>query len=170
MKKIDLRLVNKVCEEAKVSPRKRKNFNFHPVLEDPLQRMLNAMEPGTYVHPHKHENPDKTEAFLILRGRVLVIEFYDDGGIKDCSFLSSESGNYGVEIPPRSFHTLLSLEPGTIIYEVKNGPYDPIDDKNFAPWAPREDDPARGSYMTELLNRVKKEQCSRLPGQNPANP
>jgi len=156
MKKIDLDLVNMVSSKAKISARKRKNYNFHPVLEDPLQRMLNAMEPGTYVQPHKHENPGKTEAFLLLRGKVLVIQFDANGNITDHSLLSKDSGNYGVEIAPGVFHTLVSLEPDSIIYEVKNGPYNPIDDKNFAPWAPTENDPSREKYIEKLLNRTLK--------------
>ncbi|MCD6090895.1 MAG: WbuC family cupin fold metalloprotein, partial [Bacteroidales bacterium] len=71
MIKINEAFISVVSQKAKESPRKRINFNFHKEDTATLQRMLNAMEPGTYIRPHKHENPDKVEAFFALRGRIL---------------------------------------------------------------------------------------------------
>jgi len=59
-------LLNEVIQKAKNSPRGRMNYNFHDDLVDPINRMLNAFEPGTYIQPHKHENPDKREVFILL--------------------------------------------------------------------------------------------------------
>ena len=138
MKYINKELLNNVSKEAKLSPRKRGNHNFHENLDERVHRMLNALELGTYIQPHKHEDPDKTEAFIILRGKVLVIIFDDSGEIKEFVLLSAKDGNFGIEIPPRVWHSLISMEGGSVIYEVKDGPYSVIDDKNFAPWAPKE--------------------------------
>ena len=57
--KINDDLINGVLKKAQSSSRKRTNYNFHKSYDAPLQRMLNAAEPGTYIRPHKHENPDK---------------------------------------------------------------------------------------------------------------
>jgi cupin fold WbuC family metalloprotein len=149
-------LINPVIRQAQHSDRKRKNYNFHQEYDDTLQRMLNAMEPGTYVQPHKHENPDKREAFLILKGSVAVLEFNNDGEIVDYVILKAGTSNLGVEIPEKTFHTLISLERGTVVYEVKDGPYSHIDDKNWAPWAPKEGDKDCAVYLETLKKELRK--------------
>ena len=130
--------IHPVIEKASVSPRRRMNYNFHPQLDDPLQRMLNCLEPDTYVQPHKHENPDKVEAFILLKGKILVVEFDTDGQVVSHALLEAGTGVYGTEIAPRVFHCIIALEAGSVVYEVKNGPYSPLNDKNFASWAPKE--------------------------------
>jgi cupin fold WbuC family metalloprotein len=154
MIKIDQLLTGKITDEAMVSSRKRKNYNFHRFPEDRLQRLINAMEPGTYVHPHKHENPDKREAFLILTGTLLVVEFDEMGNITDYIILSRDLGNFGAEIAERTFHTIISLEKGSVAYEAKDGPYDPADDKYFAAWAPTENSPGCAAYITSILTKL----------------
>ncbi len=155
MIKINQRLIEPIVKESQDSPRKRKNFNFHPNADDHMHRMIHASNKGTYVQPHKHENPDKTEAFIILRGRVLVIEFNDEGEIVDHIIMDSNIENYGVEIPPRVWHSLITLENESVFYEVKNGPWDPSDDKFFAPWAPKEGDPEAENYMNLILEKLQ---------------
>lgn len=150
---INSSLLKEVTEQARTSPRLRKNYNFHPTLDDILQRMLNALEPGTYCQPHKHENPDKVEAFILLTGKLLVIEFDETGNIKQHVVLSHELGSFGAEIPARTWHCIVALEPATIVYEVKNGPYSPINDKNFASWAPKEGDPGCTEYLHSLIKQ-----------------
>lgn len=152
MIKIDQQLVKDVIEYAKVNERKRKNFNFHPTAKDPMHRMIHASNPGTYVQPHKHENPDKTEAFIILQGKVLLVEFDDHGNIMDHFIMEAGTQNYGVEVPPRAWHMLITLEENTLFYEVKNGPWDPSDDKFFADWAPKEGDTECDEYIQNVLN------------------
>ncbi len=151
---INQALLDSLTAKAQNAPRQRANHNFHRELADPINRMLNAMEPGTYVAPHKHQDPDKREAFLILRGRVLVVEFTETGAVSDWQVLSPALGNFGVEIPPRTYHTLLALESGTVIYELKDGPYNAATDKVFAPWAPAEGAPEAGAYLAGLLARL----------------
>ena len=80
MKIIDKQLLDKTSEQAKQSPRLRMNYNFHERLDDPVNRLLNAMEPDTYIRPHRHLNPDKDEIFLLLRGKAVVFIFDDQGG------------------------------------------------------------------------------------------
>lgn len=154
MIKIDEDFIEKTSQKAKKSARMRMNYNFHKEDSARLQRMLNAMEPGTYIQPHKHENPDKVEAFFALRGRIVVVEFDDNGNIADNIVLDAKKGNYGVEIPARTWHTLISLESGSVAYEVKDGPYNVAVDKNFAPWAPAENDGESENYLKEILIKL----------------
>lgn len=154
MKRIDDALLDETTAQAKSLPRLRKNFNFHPTHEDPLHRMLNAMEPGTYIQPHKHENPDKFEVFIALRGRFVVFTFDEHGNIAHHCILDPKEGSYGVEIPEKTYHCLMSLEPGSVAYEIKAGPYSVLTAKNFAPWAPAEGDPEVAEFMQKLLNSV----------------
>jgi len=153
---IDDKMLASLMEQARSSPRKRKNLNFHTISADPMHRMLHAMETGTYVQPHKHENPDKREAFIILTGRVAVIQYTEKGEVSDFIILDPETGNFGVEIAPRSWHSLICLESGSVVYEVKDGPWDPADDKFFAPWAPKEGDAACRQYNRMILEKVGK--------------
>ena len=75
----------------------RMNYNFHQSLDDKCHRMLNAVEPGTDIPIHRH--PTKDETFILMRGKVRVLTYNDDGTIIDDIILSQESGNYGVDIP-----------------------------------------------------------------------
>lgn len=152
---INTELLNQLSNKAQVAPRLRMNHNFHQSPEDLLNRMLNAMEPGTYVQPHKHENPDKREAFLLLRGAMLVVSFDDAGTITDHVILNPATGNFGLEIPPRTYHTLICLESGSVLYELKDGPYDIANDKVFAPWAPKEGETGTSEYNRKLLRDLQ---------------
>jgi cupin fold WbuC family metalloprotein len=153
MKIISNQLLTEVSAQAKASVRKRQNYNFHETLDAVVQRMLNAMEPGTYVQPHKHENPDKMEAFIVLRGKALVVEFDDHGNITTYSVIVAGGDLYGVEIQPRTWHCIVALVAGTVVYEAKEGPYSPLNDKNFATWAPKEGDANCGEYIAGLLKK-----------------
>jgi len=155
MIRIDEEFIGLTSAKAKNSSRKRMNYNFHATADDTMHRMLNAMEPETYIQPHKHENPDKVEAFFCLRGRLLVVEFDDYGNITDHIVLSNKSGNYGCEIAARSWHSIISLEAGSVAYEVKDGPWNPADDKHFAPWAPKEGDTGCEAFNAGILSSLK---------------
>ena len=151
---INEELLNHVTSEAQQSKRKRKNFNFHKQPSDLLQRMLNAFEPYTYVRPHKHENPDKREVFLVLIGKAAIVEFDDQGNIRSVNVLNHNIGVFGIEIPPGVYHTIISLEIGTVLYEIKDGPYIVENDKNFAEWAPVEGAAEAMTYLEELTKKL----------------
>ena len=123
MKVIDSSLLNKVSADAKESPRLRMNYNFHQSLDDKCHRMLNAVEPGTVVPIHRH--PTKDESFVVLRGKVKVSTYNDDGTVIESVVLSQEDGLYGVDIPKGVRHKLESLEPGSVVFECKEGPFVP---------------------------------------------
>ena len=153
MKIIDKQLLDETTERAKQSPRLRMNYNFHEVLDDPVNRLLNAMEPDTYIRPHRHCNPDKNEIFLLLRGKAAVFLFDDTGRITETRLLDPLIGCYGGEIPPGVWHGLLILESGSVVYEIKEGPFAPLSPDNMAPWSPSTDD-SKGveEYLNKLFN------------------
>jgi cupin fold WbuC family metalloprotein len=151
---IDDTIINPLVEQARSSLRRRKNFNFHKTTSDPMHRMLHGMEPETYVQPHKHENPDKREAFIILRGRVAAVEYSGTGEVIDWIILDPSTGNFGVEIQPRTWHSLIVIEGGSVVYEIKDGPWDPVDDKFFASWAPKEGDKACEEFNQMVLKKI----------------
>lgn len=123
MKVIEKSLLDKVSSEAKVSPRHRMNYNFHQSLDEKCHRMLNAVEPGTIVPIHRH--PAKDESFVVLRGKVKVSTYNDDGSVIDSVVLCQEDGRFGVDIPKNVWHNLESLESGSVIFECKEGPFVP---------------------------------------------
>lgn len=154
MIKITDQLINDVSNKAKISKRKRCNYNFHNS-NDNIQRFINAIEPETYLRPHKHENPDKVEIFIILKGRVLVIEFDNNGNIVDYIILDSEKGEKGVEILPKTWHSFICMEEGSALYEIKEGPYVKETDKIFAKWAPEEGTKEAQKFNKKILLNFK---------------
>ena len=123
MKIIDELLLNEVQIKAKDSPRLRMNYNFHGSLDDKCHRMLNAIEPGTDISIHRH--PTKDESFVVLRGKVRVTTYNDDGTVIESIVLCQEEGRYGVDIKKGVWHNLESLEPNSVIFECKEGPFVP---------------------------------------------
>ena len=123
MKIIDEKLLNEVSDKAKESPRLRMNYNFHQSLDDKCHRFLNAVEPGTVVPIHRH--PTKNETFVLLRGRVRVNTYNDDGTVIESVVLCPEEGLYGVDIPKGVWHNVECLEPGSVFFECKEGPFVP---------------------------------------------
>lgn len=150
MKIIDQILLDQLSGDAKVSKRKRKNLNYHFGDADVLQRMLNAFEPDTYVRPHRHAKPSKREVFILLRGRLLMLFFDDYGNVTERTILDRDTGNFGMEIAAGEWHMAISLREGTIVYEIKDGPYNPLNDKQFATWAPEEDAPDAMAFLERL--------------------
>jgi cupin fold WbuC family metalloprotein len=140
IKLIDKSLLDATGVRAKAGVRLRMNFNIHDDYSDPVNRLLNAMEPGTYIRPHRHSDPPKNETFIVLRGELDVLIFDDEGNVLMRQTLSPASGNYGMDIPAGVWHGLIVRQPDTVVYETKTGPYSPLTDKDFAAWSPNEDD------------------------------
>lgn len=155
MIKIDRKLIDETSRMAASSPRKRQNRNFHVSYDDPINRMLNAVEPEAYFPPHKHVDPPKREVFVILKGRVLMVEFGDDGKIIDHLVLDPGAGNFGVEFKPDVWHSIMPLEKGSVLYEIKDGPYSKETDKVFAPWAPAEGAAGADDFVRKVLAELK---------------
>jgi cupin fold WbuC family metalloprotein len=126
-------------DQAAASARRRANYNIHPTLDDPVQRFFNAMHPGTYVRPHRHTTPLRWEMFLVLKGRLAVLQFDGVGRVVERQELVAGGPVFGAELEAGCWHTLVVLEPA-LVFELKEGPYSAMSDKDFARWAPAEGD------------------------------
>lgn len=121
MKVIDNELIDSVIGKARQSSRLRMNYNFHQSLDDKCHRFLNALEVGTQVPIHHHVTKD--ESFILLRGSVRVNTYDDSGMIIESVVLSHSEGRIGVDIPKNTWHNVECLESGSVIFEVKEGPF-----------------------------------------------
>ncbi|MDP3482012.1 MAG: WbuC family cupin fold metalloprotein [Sulfuricella sp.] len=136
MKRIDKTLLATLSSQAAASPRKRAHHNLHPQLDDKVQRLCIAMEPGTYVRPHRHMQPETWEILLILSGAVALLIFDESGRVLERIELAAGGEVTAVEIPANTWHAVASMEAGTVVFEVKQGPYAPITEANYAPGSP----------------------------------
>lgn len=119
---INQALLDTVTAQAKASSRLRMNYNLHSDLNDKCQRLLNAMEPGTVMPIHHHK---VAEVYFLLRGRIRVMTYDDNGVETDSVVLDPKEGNFGVQIPANIWHSLEVQVSGSVIFEVKEGPYIP---------------------------------------------
>jgi cupin fold WbuC family metalloprotein len=143
-------LIREVTERAAASPRRRMNHNFHESATDNPHRFLNVFLKGSYVAPHRHLHPPKPEAFLVLQGRAVAVIFNDEGVIRERYVIGEGCGSVGIDLPAGVWHTIAALTPVAVCYEVKPGPWNPANDKEFAPWAPLEGDPRADGYLAGL--------------------
>ena len=125
--KITQAILDELTAKAKENPRLRMNLDLRNSAEDLSQRMLNAIEPSSPLPIHRHQK--SSETVVCLRGR-LVEEFYDEleRTCTEAIELSPNGPTLAVNIPAGQWHTVRSLESGTVIMEVKDGPYEPIQD------------------------------------------
>ncbi len=122
-------LLDDLTAQAKASPRLRMNFDLRNSASDQSQRMLNAIEPGSPLPIHRHRK--SSETVVCLRGR-LVEEFYDEqGGCTESIEISPNGPVVALNIPIGQWHTVRVLEPGTVILECKDGPYEPIEEDDI---------------------------------------
>ncbi|MBZ0291951.1 MAG: WbuC family cupin fold metalloprotein [Anaerolineae bacterium] len=148
MRAITDTMIAELIEQARQLPRLRTIYRLHEH-EEPVQRMVNALIPGTYTTPHKHENPDKVELFSILTGKIACLQFSDSGKVEQVFVLDAAGPVKVVDIPPRTWHSLVALEPSAVV-EIIQGPYEATTHKNFAPWAPAEGTEGATEYLHEL--------------------
>ncbi|MBP7051147.1 MAG: WbuC family cupin fold metalloprotein [Phycisphaerae bacterium] len=153
--RIDRDLVRQKAADAARSARKREIHSFHQGDPDTLQRMLNAIQPGSYVRPHRHLKPPKAESIIVLQGSLAFIAFADDASLDEagCILIDPARCLYGCDIRPGVWHTIFALAPDTVVFEVKPGPYDPTTDKEFAPWSPPEGSPEAASFLADIEDR-----------------
>jgi cupin fold WbuC family metalloprotein len=142
-------LLDNVVESARTSARRRKNYNFHRTDGDASHRLLNAIEPGSYIQPHCHADASKDETIIALRGQLGVVFFEPNGQIGQTVKLVAGGPVLGVNIPYGTFHTLVALETGCVFFESKAGPYMPLRAEEKASWAPGEGEPEAVEYLRE---------------------
>jgi cupin fold WbuC family metalloprotein len=154
MNRVDLARLARLSQSARANARLRMNENLHE-MQDPIHRLLNATEPGTYVQPHRHRDPPKVETLCVIRGRGAVLVFDDRGELLERSILSPAGPDLVLEIPAGAWHSLLALEPGTVWFEVKAGPYVPPPPADVASWAPAPGSPEAARYLEHMLALVR---------------
>ena len=140
---LDNKLFDEILEKAQSSPRRRMNFDLRtqamiPGLAgedvadgwaDMSQRMLNVLMTDTVIPIHRHT--ETSETVIVCRGKVRE-EFYDAEGNKTAEFVLEAGGKCpGIQVPMGQYHTLVCLEPGSVIFEAKDRPYEPVGTEEF---------------------------------------
>ncbi|MEN9901824.1 MAG: hypothetical protein RL651_488 [Pseudomonadota bacterium] len=147
--RIDQTLLLQTVNEARTSPRLRKNANFHPTDDFPAHRLINAMQPGSYVRPHRHLDPTKDETIIVLQGRFGYLSFDEHGAIQEAIELTPVGPVFGIDIPHGTTHTILALAPNSVFFEAKAGPFIPLKTEEIASWSPAEGtDEANALWLT----------------------
>lgn len=126
--KITQALLDDLTSQAKASPRLRMNMDLRNSAEDQSQRMLNAIEPGSPVQIHRHRH--SSETVVCLRGRLRELYYDDAGALTDTIDLEAAGDCPALNIPIGQWHTVQSLESGTVIIEIKDGPYEPLGEED----------------------------------------
>jgi len=158
MKVFNREYLSKLTAQAQISPRKRQHRNIHASYRDPCQRLFNAIEPNSYIRPHRHATDPRDELLIAVRGLMLLMTFDEQGATTNVvRFGERKNGEdfaAGVEVPSGTWHTVIALEPGCVLLEVKAGPFDPSQPKDLAPWAPDEGTSAANVYLSNLIDSV----------------
>lgn len=154
-------LLDQGIEASRKSPRKRMVLPVHREQEAVVQRLYNFLQPGTYIRPHLHPRKFASESMFLLQGSICLFLFDDEGKIREYRYLEAGSANCMVDIIANVWHSFIVLEPDTVLFEVKRGPYDTELDKTFAEWAPEEFSREAG----QLLSKWEKQYSNK--NQNP---
>jgi cupin fold WbuC family metalloprotein len=151
-------IVQAKSSDAKTNTRKREILALQRGNEDSLQRMVNAIEPGSYVRPHRHHAPPKAESVVLLSGSIGFVAFHEDGTLNHdaCILLNRSRGAVALDCRESVWHTFFALESDTVVFESKSGPFSPDTDKEFAPWAPAEGSPEAAAYLERLAADFQK--------------
>jgi len=131
-------ILEKGIRGSRESMRKRIILPIHRAQGAIVQRMLNFLQPGTYIRPHMHPLDQATESLVLLKGAIRFYRFSENGKVESVTDMNTKSVNTVVDIEPRVWHSFVVLEKDTVIFECKQGPYDAESDKEFAVWSPEE--------------------------------
>ncbi len=143
-------MIRKGLEASRDSKRLRMILPVHRVQEAEVQRIVNFLQPGTYIRPHLHPMPHATESIVLLKGSIRFFTFDDTGAVITDTIISASPIPGVVDIEPETWHTFLVLEDDTVLFECKKGPYDAESDKKFAAWSPQEGHEQCHQYMEKL--------------------
>jgi cupin fold WbuC family metalloprotein len=147
-----------LTSQAQSNSRKRQYRNIHESYDDPCQRLFNAIEPGSYIRPHRHASDPKNELLFAARGLMALVTFDDQGNVIEIVHFGADRSGVdlaiGAEVPASRWHTVIALESGSVLLEVKAGPFDPQQPKDMAPWAPAEGSLASASYLSQITKII----------------
>jgi cupin fold WbuC family metalloprotein len=155
-----LDFLDRLTQLAEQSNRQRQHENVHKNYDEPCQILFNAIGMNSYIRPHRHSIDSKHETLVAVRGRMAFLVFDNYGNLEKIvrfgaqsiegqSFLSA-----GVNLQADVWHTVIAEVPGSILLEVKAGPFKPRKAKEFAIWAPEEDSPQAAEYLIQLKKSV----------------
>lgn len=147
-------LEKKQIEEGLLASRKsdrlRMILPLHREQSAEVQRLINFLQPGTYIRPHLHPLPHATESIVVLKGKIRFFTFNDSGSPETDRIISSVPLAGVADIEPGVWHSFLVLQEDTILFECKKGPYDANTDKMFAGWAPPEGSAEADEWLTKM--------------------
>lgn len=152
---LDNKMLDSLCQQAGSSSRRRQHLNIHSSYQENCQRLFNAIQPSSYIPPHRHFIADKQELLVAIRGSFSLITFDDQGNFIRSSLFGSElyadgfCSNVGVEIPPHVWHTVLAKQENSILLEVKEGPFVSDEAKELAFWAPQDGSTEAQSFLAK---------------------
>jgi cupin fold WbuC family metalloprotein len=146
---VDPFLIRLKSADASANPRQREIHVLHRGSWEPVQRMINAVQPTSYARPHRHTQPGKSETIMLLSGSLGFVTFSDDGTPLDLIHLHPTK-SLAVDCREGVWHTFVALEPDTVVLEVKAGPHEAATDKEFASWAPEEGSDDAQAYLARL--------------------
>lgn len=126
---------------------------------DEFNRVINFIMQDSYMQPHLHSGVEKIEKIYLIRGKIAVFFFDDQGAVKN-GVVMKEGGVGNVEVPAFTWHTYVMLSDYAITYETMMGVYDPKTWKEFAQWAP----PENSSQAPTYLNYLKEEAAKSVTG------
>ena len=149
---LDAALLDALTASARALPRLRSHHNLHADPGDAAHRLLVAMEPDSYVRPHRHLDPAKAETIIVLRGRLGTLIFDSDGQVREAREMAPGGAVIGYHVPPGVFHSIVALDSGTLFIEAKAGPYAAPTESEWGWWAPPEGAPGVSAYL-ELMRR-----------------
>lgn len=153
---IGTELVRQAVEASRTSPRRRIILPLHKSPDATLHRMLNAIQPYSYIQAHRHLHPPKPESIIVLQGAIITFVFGETGQVEETAVLAAGTAAFGIDFEPGVLHTFFALQPDTVLFEVKPGPYEAQTDKDFAPWAAAENSPEAGDYMANFYEYAGK--------------
>ena len=143
----DYEIIDFFCK-AKKSPRRREAMILHK-RGDEFNHVFNFMMFNSYMQPHLHPGNEKIEYIYLIHGIIKIIFFDDNGKITNTVLLEKEKEDF-VKVPAYTWHTYVIMTNQAITYETMNGIYDLKTWKNFAPWAPSEDNEEAAMYLDTL--------------------
>lgn len=151
---LTLTMLGELLTQSKLSPRKRLIQRVHKSHGEPVHRMFNALQPGTYITPHRHMHPPKCETVLVMSGSLLYVEFTDEGELFRHVLVQPGTEIFGIDVAPHVYHTFIALKADTIMFEVKDGPYVAASDKDIPDWAPKEGTEEANAFLLDLIKEL----------------
>jgi len=138
-----------LIEQSRTSTRRRAAYSPHSQDYQGMQLLVNAIQPDSYIPPHKHPSQ---EIWIPLKGRINFVIFDENGKLMDVQVLNERNAIF-LECPENTYHTGIAAEPDSIFGNLNPGPYSPLD-KIPAIWAPSESNSDFPKYLERLKDEI----------------